>query len=103
MGSYLLANHENTSDQDSLQHVGGEHELPHAKPAILSLELDLGLLVEHDSGLNLKELGAQKRVVLLKSAEASESVNALIVAMLHHQPTGREWKEEHSKEQDPGG
>lgn len=97
----MLEDHEPDTDPDTLLHVLGKHGPPGTKLAV-GLELILNLLVKHDGSLDLEELGAQERVVGLETAEAAQRGNAVVVAVLHGEPTRRKGQEEHADKEDPG-
>lgn len=96
-----MEDHDPAADIETLEHTPGEEHAPRAAKPSISV-FSLGLLVEEHGGLDLKILGAEERVLWRQPAQLGERGNALVIAVLHHEPTWREGKEEHPEEQDPG-
>lgn len=100
--SELLEYHDPAANAQTLEHVGGEKCFPRREHATAVLHLSLGLFVEHDCSLDFQKLGNEKWVCPIKSSESGEGTDAVVLAMFHHQPSGRERQEEHAEEEDPG-
>lgn len=85
----LLEYHDPDTNCNTLQHIHLEHRLPSTEAAVLS-QLRLDLIVEHDCGLDLQELGLQYRILGCKPSELRQSGQAVLVTVLHGEPSRTE-------------
>lgn len=98
----LLKDHKPDTNPNTLLHILGKHRLPRSQKATVGLEFGFDLLVKHDGGLDLEELGTEDGVVGGQTTELGQGGDTLLVAVLHGEPTRGEGEEEHADEQDPG-
>lgn len=98
----LLEDHDPAADIETLEHVWREEGFPGPEFGF-AVQFEVGLLVEHDGGLDLEVFRLEEGGVGRETAELAEGGNAVVVAVLHHEPAGGEGEEEHAEEEDPGG
>ena len=59
-------------------------------------------IFQHDRGLNFEVLVQENRTIATHAAQPGEGVQRVIITLLHQQPTGRVWKEQHPNTEDDG-
>ena len=98
--SELLEYHDPAADIESLEHIGREQGFPGPKLCV-SVQFCLSFFVEEDGDLDFEVFGAEERVFGSKTTKLGERRDTFFVAVLHHQPAGREREKEHSEEENP--
>jgi hypothetical protein len=97
----LLEDHDPAANVETLEHAAGKEQAPSSEG--LGGVLCLGFLVEENGSLDFEILSSEKGIFWGEAAELGERGNAVIIPVLHHEPSRREGQEEHAEEQDPGG
>jgi hypothetical protein len=88
--SELLEDHDPAANRQTLEHVGSEESLPRSQGTASTDLLGLGLLVEENGGFDFEVLGNDERIIVSAAAQLGERVDAVVVAMLDHEPSWAE-------------